>query len=429
MVAGMFANKSYKPILEMSAKFRKKITLSEDVACENAFAEIDFLMESLLRNNALANMQIQQKQDMLRKQILLMLINGNYSANIQLYLDKLQIMLPGPYFYVISLSFEKETILTEEFCSELLKELNQIFIEDNNNHVYAVYDYDKKLFIIICSITNENQKDELTEFIYNVAESYSYVPVIGVGNTYQSLSRLSASWLESQDYIHKKINQPETTSSQEYIYDSHELYRLSASISQGNEENALIFLDHYIAQSEHGQASFLMQQYIFANFLSEVTKKAAECNVELPKQCVSLMITAKNIDSFKEAAQYLIHEFCEIVNASKRQTERDDTYKIYEYVNTHFAEYDMSIEKAATELNTTIVAVRQAIYAHTGQKYRDYIIHLRIEYAKDLLTKEGYTVAETCQRVGYGNISYFIKLFRETTGVTPAQYKRGIDAS
>ena len=60
---------------------------------------------------------------------------------------------------------------------------------------------------------------------------------------------------------------------------------------------------------------------------------------------------------------------------------------------------------------------------------QDYIIHLRIEYAKELLTKEGYTVAETCQHVGYGNISYFIKLFRETTGLTPAQYKRGVDAS
>jgi YesN/AraC family two-component response regulator len=35
-------------------------------------------------------------------------------------------------------------------------------------------------------------------------------------------------------------------------------------------------------------------------------------------------------------------------------------------------------------------------------------------------------VAEVCERVGYGNISYFIRLFREVTGVTPAKYRRDV---
>lgn len=49
---------------------------------------------------------------------------------------------------------------------------------------------------------------------------------------------------------------------------------------------------------------------------------------------------------------------------------------------------------------------------------------LRIEYAKKLLMQEeDMTVAQICQKVGYSNIPYFIKLFKEMTGMTPAKYK------
>ena len=85
----------------------------------------------------------------------------------------------------------------------------------------------------------------------------------------------------------------------------------------------------------------------------------------------------------------------------------------------------MSIEKAAENMHVSTSLVREAVYQHTGKMYKDYLIYLRIEYAKELLLKEELPVAEICQRVGYGNVSYFIKLFKEMTGVTPAKYRLG----
>ena len=41
-----------------------------------------------------------------------------------------------------------------------------------------------------------------------------------------------------------------------------------------------------------------------------------------------------------------------------------------------------------------------------------------------LLCQEDISVADLCGKVGYGNVSYFIKLFREITGVTPAKYRK-----
>ena len=65
-------------------------------------------------------------------------------------------------------------------------------------------------------------------------------------------------------------------------------------------------------------------------------------------------------------------------------------------------------------------------YTASGIIARDYLIYLRIEYAKELLGQENISVADLCRKVGYGNVSHFIKLFREVTGVTPAKYRKKV---
>ena len=44
--------------------------------------------------------------------------------------------------------------------------------------------------------------------------------------------------------------------------------------------------------------------------------------------------------------------------------------------------------------------------------------------SKTLLLTEELPISEICQRVGYINTSYFIKLFREATGISPAKYRK-----
>ena len=422
IVASLFARRSYNPILEMTNKFRKKVSLSEEIECENALDEINFMMDSLIHSNLLGNMQIQQKQEMLCRQILLLLVSGNYSFNIQPYLDKLQIWLPGPYFYVISISFSREESVTEAFLVQLQKELEEITVEDEKEYVYTLADYDKKQISVICSIENEIQINELTECVSGVADSHGYKSIIGVGNAYRSLSRLSASWLESLDKIHSEVISPKTDG---YIYDCNELYRVCAALSEGDESGALVSFGRYVKRLKEDQISLLMQQYIFADFLSEITRVAKENKVELPNQSISLIISAKNVDSFEEAARELIQVYCGKIREIRNRMEEQATLKVCEYVKLHFAEYDLSIEKVAADLEITAAVVRQSIFKHTGRMYKDYIIFLRIEYAKELLLKEDMPVADVCKQVGYGNISYFIKLFKEMTGVTPAKFRSG----
>lgn len=430
LIAKMYAAKSYSPILEISNKYRSSVSLSEEIQYENALDEINQMMDNLLYTNTMKTIQIDQKQVLLRQQILQTLINGNYNFNIRPYLEKLQIYLPGPHYFAVSIIFESKEMITEDFLSNLLHEISKLTIEEESTFVYGICNYEHLQLSIICSITEILKKDKLSECICEVANSFSYTPIIGIGNTYPSLSSLSASWLESMDIIHNKLHhhtQPQASSSRQgYIYNANDLRHISTALSTGNEMNATKCLQHYIEQLNNEPLSLLMQQYVFTDFLSEITRLAGKHKIELSNQGISLTICAKNVTDFKNAAQYLIHDFCEKMKALKQQEVDDESYRIYEYINSHFTEYDLSIEKVASDLNTTTSLVRNSILKHTGKMYKDYLIFLRIEYAKILLSENDLTVAETCQKVGYGSIPYFITLFKEMTGVTPAKYKNNI---
>lgn len=62
----------------------------------------------------------------------------------------------------------------------------------------------------------------------------------------------------------------------------------------------------------------------------------------------------------------------------------------------------------------------------TGMLYKDYLAKLRIDHAKILLHEGNLSIAEISQTVGYSSVSYFIKLFKNATGFTPAKYMKNI---
>lgn len=57
----------------------------------------------------------------------------------------------------------------------------------------------------------------------------------------------------------------------------------------------------------------------------------------------------------------------------------------------------------------------------TGITYLEYLNSLRISHAKKLLTR-GYSVSEACSKCGFDDTSYFIRLFKRNTGLTPKKY-------
>lgn len=62
---------------------------------------------------------------------------------------------------------------------------------------------------------------------------------------------------------------------------------------------------------------------------------------------------------------------------------------------------------------------------HTGITLEKYIILLKIERVKELLSYRDLTLSEISYQMGYSSVQYLSNQFKQITGTTPKQFKQG----
>lgn len=437
-LAAFFAYRSYQPLLHLVQKLKQSIPEGEEAQFASKLEEVNYLMESMLKTNTETNQELREKQEQLKKNLLLLVLNGKYSFDIQPYLAQMELKLPGSWYFVIEIGFLPEQVPEKETMDQLQKFIEELSDAQEQTYIYGIREPEQPVLSVVCSISSQEKKKELTTDIGDLAESIAPDSVIGVGNCYNLLANIPASYLEAIDQLHQKQeelrktekeNTKDSKPEQPAIFHQTDFYLLHSALINGDEEAALSALKQYVELLRLGAPSFLMQQYQFTVFLSEFTKTAHELQIELSRQSVSLMLASRSIDQFASSAETMVSRFCRKVQEQKERLKEDETWQVMKYINENFASYDLSMEGVAQACGVSPAFVRNAVQKHTGRSYKDYLIELRMEYAKKLLAEEGLTVAETCQRVGYSNISYFIKAFKAQNGVTPANYKNGKSAT
>lgn len=101
---------------------------------------------------------------------------------------------------------------------------------------------------------------------------------------------------------------------------------------------------------------------------------------------------------------------------------RDYVKEAVAYINeNYFEELTLSglAEKYAVESSYFSRLFKQ----ETGENLMLYIAGKRMEKAKELMQREDINIAEVAFMVGYDDYTYFSKVFKKHTGVSPREYK------
>lgn len=83
----------------------------------------------------------------------------------------------------------------------------------------------------------------------------------------------------------------------------------------------------------------------------------------------------------------------------------------------------ISPEEIAASLNMSYTWFRRMFKHYTGLAPAQYIVHLKIQKAKELLSVSNKTIKETAIKLGFESIDYFSTQFRKQTGQTPTQFR------
>lgn len=93
-----------------------------------------------------------------------------------------------------------------------------------------------------------------------------------------------------------------------------------------------------------------------------------------------------------------------------------------QYMRTHYHD-DLSLEKVASIVYLNPVYFSQLFKQKTGQGFKEFVINLRLEQAKQLLMNPKMKLADVAERIGYQDIRHFSQVFKKKYGVTPSEFR------
>lgn len=97
--------------------------------------------------------------------------------------------------------------------------------------------------------------------------------------------------------------------------------------------------------------------------------------------------------------------------------------KIMDYIVAHYNE-NLDLNELARVFNFSYSYLSSYFNQHISEGFSGYLNRIRIENACKLLRDNQLSIAEVGENVGYGDQSYFCRVFKKMTGKSPSAWKR-----
>ena len=96
--------------------------------------------------------------------------------------------------------------------------------------------------------------------------------------------------------------------------------------------------------------------------------------------------------------------------------------KAIEIINNHLSEPEYTVERYVRDIGLSHMQLHRKLQALTGLSPSAFMRNIRLRQAAMLIRQREKTVSEIAFEVGFNNLSYFAKCFRQTFGCSPSSY-------
>lgn len=407
-IAVYAAWRSYQPIRKLYAKYGGSQKPS------NELQTLEDLLSNSLKRNSFSQKQIEEQmeqldlqQSWLKQQLVMMLITGNDSPVVKELIQKMGFEMSHAHFALCFLYLQGD----EGDRTGLVRSIEDF--SDEECTLYAAELQENREYIVLMNFQEEEQCRELLELLSDSLESRNLSVRVQWSRTCSQLNEIASAAIET-------LNTPPVALAVDNAEAEEEdaLEQMAALTESGSTSQALALLETMIAQTENRYPSYLMRIYMLNRLVQQMMTLASREGVTLPPKS-----PGQDPDSVRETLEQLVRALCR-KGAQRSSVEKPEGGKTAAYVREHCLDGDISLSSTAEALGISTKQVSRLLRMEVDMTFKEYLLHLRMSAAQDFLREEGLSIAETAGRVGYFNISHFIKCFKAYTGMTPGEWKK-----
>lgn len=167
--------------------------------------------------------------------------------------------------------------------------------------------------------------------------------------------------------------------------------------------------------------SYIYTRFICANLLQILFKDVPESGGRLAGMVESIY-ACTSFDDLEEILWTAVEEL-EAQLSPEKDSPKRTVALVEQYIREHYKDV-LSLDILAEKVYLTPHYLSSIFIQEKGIGINKYIKNARMEKARELLLGTNMKISDVCEQVGYSNLSYFCRSFRNEYGVTPDQYRR-----
>ncbi|MDR6879292.1 helix-turn-helix domain-containing protein [Bacillus sp. 3255] len=147
-------------------------------------------------------------------------------------------------------------------------------------------------------------------------------------------------------------------------------------------------------------------------------------NFEAHAEDVERLLNCDTVQDMMTHMNRVLEEVCEWIQTDKKNHHTYLINDIRNYIQSHYRDVNLSISMIGESFSLTPSYISKIFKEHTGETLLDLINQTRLTAAKKLLSEQNLTVNEIARRVGYADVSTFLRIFKKFEGMTPGKYQK-----
>lgn len=458
VICVLFLRKNYMPIQVMlqslSLKFGRRF--------DGSSSEYSFLQGAItdyFTETEEMKARFDQHRNTIRAHLIRRLLKGSIGrdAPLQESLAAHQILLSSGRFAVLLLSVD-DFGKFEQFGSDGVPDTKQQMLhfiltnvlEDaaaGEAAVYAAEMNDVLACILDVAAVPEEAELPVLERVTGqvrdfMREQMKVELTIAAGNIHSDLYGIAQSYQEALDALEYRIvlgggqyirygDMHSRSGAHQYYFPLSVEQQLIYVVKSGNYPKAEELLEGIFRENFSGHpVSVPLAKCLMYNLASTMLNTLDEVSVTSKRTLESRLLDIEQLLECEHVLQMKVRmkeklkQVCEWIQAEKRDHHRYLIRDVQLHIQEHLYDPNLNVSVIGDAFRMTPSYISRLYKEHTGETLLDTINRLRLAEAKGLLLERKLTVNEVAGRVGYADVSTFVRTFKKFEGMTPGAYQK-----
>ena len=201
-------------------------------------------------------------------------------------------------------------------------------------------------------------------------------------------------------------------------------------LKNGTTEEVDSFLDELFQNiGEQNCKSLLYRQYVVMDlfFCASDFLGNLELDIEnLPEECRDINQIVEKAEDAENLRYQIGNLFTETMQLRDSHSKKKYSKLLEDakaFIDENYKHDEMSLNTVAAQVNISPSYFSTIFSSEMGQTFVEYLTHVRLEKAKELLMCSNMRTAEIGYEVGYKDSHYFSYIFKKVVGCSPKEYR------